>query len=334
MCLYPTLIKNPKYRSTKKNDGIIPPIPDERVKYVPIGCQRCMECRQQKARAWQIRLLEDIKTNVNGYFITLTISNQQLQYLIEGKDTNGKQICEPLTTEGYAMDNQIATIATRRFLERWRKQYKKSLRHWLVTELGHDGTENIHIHGIIWTTQPQEQITLKWAYGHTFIGNYLNQSTINYVIKYITKQDEKHASYQSIILASPGIGNNYTRTLNSKSNKFNNCRTNETYRTPTGHKISLPIYWRNKIYTEQQREQLWLYKLDKNIRWIRGERISIKHGYNEYNNTLKWYQKINQRLGYGTNEISWNQEQYENQRRELLRDKRMLAARQFNIGSG
>ena len=29
-----------------------------------------------------------------------------------------------------------ATRAVRFFLERWRKEYKKSLRHWLVTEIG------------------------------------------------------------------------------------------------------------------------------------------------------------------------------------------------------
>lgn len=334
MCLYPKLIKNPKYKSTKKNGGIIPQLPDNRIKYVPIGCQRCIECRNQKAKAWQVRLLEDIKTNTSGYFITLTFSNQQLQYIIEGKDTNGKQITKPLTTEGYALDNEIATIATRRFLERWRKEYKKSLRHWLVTELGHEGTENIHIHGIIWTTQPQEIITSLWAYGHTFVGTYLNQSTVNYIIKYITKQDEQHKTYQSIILTSPGIGNNYTKTLNAKSNKFNNIRTQETYRTTSGHKISLPIYWRNKIYTDQQREQLWIYKLDKQLRWIMGEKISIKNNYEEYNKTLKYYQKKNERLGYGTDEIPWDQRQYEEQRRQLMNEKRLLAARQFNMGNG
>ena len=47
MCLYPKLIDNPKYKSTKKNGGEIPPILDERVRKVPIGCKKCIECKRK-----------------------------------------------------------------------------------------------------------------------------------------------------------------------------------------------------------------------------------------------------------------------------------------------
>ena len=38
------------------------------------------------------------------------------------------------------------------------KNKQKSVRHWLITELGHNGTENIHLHGIIWTNKNIEAI--------------------------------------------------------------------------------------------------------------------------------------------------------------------------------
>ena len=38
MCLYPRLIKNPKYKSNKKNGGVIPYMKDDRVFFVPISC--------------------------------------------------------------------------------------------------------------------------------------------------------------------------------------------------------------------------------------------------------------------------------------------------------
>ena len=142
MCLYPRLIKNRKYTSNKKNGGNIPPILDDRVKYVPVGCGNCIECRKQKAREWNVRLLEDIKTHRNGKFITLTFSDKAYADLAEVYKNK---------LDGYNLDNAIATLATRRILERYRKKYKKTIRHWLVTELGHNGTENIHLHGIIWT---------------------------------------------------------------------------------------------------------------------------------------------------------------------------------------
>ena len=44
-------------------------------------------------------------------------------------------------------ENSVAGFTLRRFLERVRKETKKSLRHWCVTELGEDN-DRIHLHGI------------------------------------------------------------------------------------------------------------------------------------------------------------------------------------------
>ena len=54
MCLYPRIIKNRKFQANKKNNGIIPKINDKRTEYVPIGCGKCIECKKQKAREWQV----------------------------------------------------------------------------------------------------------------------------------------------------------------------------------------------------------------------------------------------------------------------------------------
>lgn len=318
MCLYPQLIKNKKYTKTKKNGGNIPAVPDERVKYVPVGCGRCMECMKQKARGWQIRLLEEIKQNKNGKFITLTFSNESICKIIKEQE---------ITSEGYELDNEIATKAMRLFLERWRKKYKKSLRHWLVTELGHNGTENVHLHGIVWTEEKYEQIETIWQYGFIwptkehYKNTYVGERTINYIIKYVTKQDEKHKEYKPKILCSPGIGNNYTNTSQARRNKYNPEGTRETYKTGTGHEINLPVYYRNKLYTEQERERLWLEKLDKNERWICGEKIKADN-LKEYNELLKWYREINKKLGYGSDEKNWNREQYELNQRKIMYEKR------------
>ncbi|AXH75287.1 MAG: replication initiator protein [Microviridae sp.] len=335
MCLYPKLIKNPKYKPNKKNGGQVPPVNDERVKYVPIGCQNCIECRKQKAREWQIRLQEDIKTNTNAKFITLTFNNESISKIYEILKTNAKtnKIEEPTD---YQLDNEAATWATRHFLERWRKKYKKSLRHWLVTELGHNGTENIHMHGIIWTNESMDEVEKQWQYGWIWKGkkindkieNYVNAKTINYIIKYVNKTDEKHPSYKSIILTSPGIGNNYTNTKDSRKNKYNENKTIETYRTTTGHKMAMPIYYRNKIYTEEEKEKLWINKIDKQERYVLGEKISVKNGEEKYTKALEGAQKINKQLGYGDNIKNWKQEQYEKERRQLKQTERIQKAKQ------
>lgn len=324
MCLYPKLILNPKYRSTKKNGGLIPYMKDPRVKFVPIGCQECIECKKQKAREWQARLLEHIKTNTNGKFITLTFSNESIKKITEKIHLEADKNTVQRPT-GYELDNAIATYATRHFLERYRKKYKRSIQHWLVTELGHRGTHNIHIHGIIWTNVEMKTIEEIWKYGFMWKGqtkngkiiNYVNARTIGYITKYVNKQDYDHKTYRSKILCSPGIGNNYPRTYNATRNKFNDNNTYDCYTTTTGHQIGLPIYWRNKIYTEEQREQLWLNKLDKQERWVLGEKISIAKTDKIYWNKLNHARETNKQLGYGNGEKNWQKEEYERQQRIL-----------------
>lgn len=313
MCLYPKLIKNRKYISNKKNRGNVPVPADKRVLYVAVGCQKCMECKKQKARNWQIRLQEELRTKEKAQFVTLTFSTESLKAL--STEIQG------LT--GYNLDNAIATKALRLFNERWRKKHKKAIKHWFVTELGHGETEHLHMHGIVWTNESRNEIEQKWQYGYiwprkdTTIQTYVNEKTVNYLIKYVTKQDKQHEYYNPIILTSPGIGKTYTERYDAKTNKFSPKGTKEYYITRTGHKISLPVYWRNKIYTEEEREKLWIEKLDKLERWVLGQKIDISKGEETYYKALKEAQEKNTRLGYGNDKIDWEKKKYENQRREL-----------------
>jgi len=322
MCLYPRLINNRKYIANKKNGGVIPAVYDKRVLIVPTGCGKCIECKKQKAREWQVRLSEEIRHNKNGKFVTLTFSNESI-----------KELSKNIELKGYELDNEIATLAVRRFLERWRKKYKKSVKHWLITELGGNGTENIHMHGIIWTNENAETINKIWKYGYTWIGDknnggYVNEQTINYIVKYVNKIDQKHSEYNSKILCSPGIGNKYLERIDSDNNKYKGEETNETYKTRTGIKLALPIYYRNKIYQEEEKEKLWIDKLNKNVRYVLGQKIDISKGDKEYEKALKYAQIKNKRLGYGDNSKNWELKRYQNERRNMKTLERIK-----NVGS-
>lgn len=321
MCLYPRLIKNRKYISNKKNGGIIPAVSDNRVLMVPIGCGKCIECKKQKAREWSVRLQEEIRHDKRGKFITLTFSDESIKELIENTKL-----------EGYDLDNEIAKKGVRRFLERYRKKNKISVKHWLVTELGGNNTERIHIHGIVWTNETNENISKLWKYGIITIGErrynngkaennksegYVNEKTINYIVKYVNKIDKLHKEYNSKILTSAGIGKNYIERIDSKQNKYIEKNTKETYTTRQGKKLAMPIYYRNKIYNDEEKEKLWLEKLDKNERWICGEKIDISKGDEKYYKTLEYYRKRNKELGYGDNSKNWELKRYENERRNL-----------------
>lgn len=316
MCLYPTIIKNPKYKLTVKNGGKIPPVIDERTRLLPVGCGDCIECRKQKARAWQVRLLEDIKKHRNGKFITLTFSNEKYTEIWDILKEEGVE------AEGYELDNAIAIKAMRMFNERWRKKTGKALRHWMVTELGHEGTENIHLHGIVWTDATYAELKEKWGNGFIWGGTYVNARTVNYMMKYVTKRDLDHKAYKSRILTSPGIGASYMERGDWKKNLYTpDGGTQETYRTDTGHKIAMPTYWRNKIYSEEEREKLWIEKIEKGKRWVCGE--EVKDNTEEYYKLLEFHRKKNRELGYGNGQIEWSREQYERSRRIIIQKARI-----------
>lgn len=356
MCIYDHSIQNPRYKQNNKNGGIIPPFSDGRVLHVPIKCGNCIECRKQKSREWQIRLLEDIKQNRNGKFITLTFSDVSIKEL--------STYTEDL--QGYDRDNKIAKIGTRRFLERWRKEHGKSLRHWLITELGHRGTENIHLHGIIWTDDVQ-QLEKFWKYGYVWKGyykngkliNYVNESTVGYITKYVNKVDTKYRCYKPTMLTSSGMGRGYTKpekyyshseewlhrdkngiwrlkrynkykiidtlSVNAKSNQYRGINTDDTYRTSTGHKLPLPTYYRNKIYTDDEKEKIWIHKLDKEEKWICGDRIDLtKDGWEEnFFKLRQFHRRNNAALGYGNAYTNQNRKFAEEQRRNTLHEIRI-----------
>jgi len=93
MCLYPKIIKNRKYVVNKKNGGDVPQATDERVKWVSAGCGKCMECRKQKMREWQVRLSEEIRTQeLPAWFVTMTYSDESIQKLDNQIEDEHKKI--------------------------------------------------------------------------------------------------------------------------------------------------------------------------------------------------------------------------------------------------
>ena len=159
MCLYPRQMINRRYVKTKKNEGIIPPLDDSRKMYVAVGCGECMECRKKKANEWAVRLKEEMRSQkMKAYFLTWTFNEQSLCDLKKVLRDEGCMY------DGWKLENEVCRLAMRRYLERWRKKYKKSLRHWCVTEKGQTNTERIHMHGIVWNWFSQYSLTRYCSY--------------------------------------------------------------------------------------------------------------------------------------------------------------------------
>jgi hypothetical protein len=313
MCLYPVFGLNPKYRPNKKNRGKVPPITDLRLKWVPFKCGKCMECRKQKANEWKIRLSEELRTEF-GYFVTLTFSDTEF---------------EKLENElGYKRDedqNTIATVATRRFLERVRKDTGKSLKHWFVTELGEE-KDRLHLHGIIFGQKGAELCRKHWKYGGIYVGTYCNERSINYTTKYMLKQDIKHKDYTQIVLCSKGIGENWVERKRKDGWMTKNYKKIlvPTYTFRNGTKCAIPKYYKDKLFDEIQRETMWLNVLDKGELYIGGEKVKADDE-ETIENLRKFYRNIGKQT-FNDRPDYWDEQKakrrYERQRKYVLDEKR------------
>lgn len=302
-------MKNPHYLPNEKNGGIPPKAEDKRLENISVGCGWCIECRRANATNWRIRLTEEYKSNHNAEFVTLSFSPAAISELEEEiKRTNYKEI------EGDELDvNILAAFAIRRWQERWRKKYKKSLRHWIVTELGHTNSERIHLHGIVWKTHEKisrenfrNEIVNTWKYGNVYIGQWVDERTINYITKYLTKIDAQHEGYKPRTFVSKGLGINYLKK-GKYLNAWQGEKTNTQYKDSRGYQLTLPKYYKSKLYNEKEREELWKIQLDKEKVYLNGsewdkqrsDEITYRQ---QFESALKSRRDTQKKAGYSSNE--------------------------------
>ena len=113
---------------------------------------------------------------------------------------------------------------------------------------GHTNTRRIHLHGLFYAREGQTKWQLtkllyeNWIDGYKYYGRYVNEKTINYVSKYMTKKDEDNPDYISIVLSSKGLGSNYVKK-NQLKHKWDGEETIITYKAHNGQDLPLPRYY-------------------------------------------------------------------------------------------
>lgn len=281
MCLFPNIIDNPKFKGSRKNNYRPPAVVPEFSK-IAIPCGYCIECRKKRAREWIIRLKEEVKVNKKGYFVTFTYSDDSLNQLIKKANTDEAK--------------EVARVSIRLFLERYRKKFKVSCKHWLITELGHVGTKRLHLHGFIWTNINEEELKKIWSYGWIYCGKEINNKTINYCAKYVTKFDKERPTFIAKIFASPGLGKSYINEKTKAIHKFNYDSTIDYY-SDKGRKIALPKYYRDKLYNDEEKNFFWRRSIEKGEKYILGMKFTDAN-LREYFNVQREAQKYSRKLGY------------------------------------
>ena len=79
-----------------------------------------------------------------------------------------------------------------------------------------------------------------------------------------------------------------------RRHKYQDRFTEETYRTDPGIKTALPMYYKQKIWTDQEREALRIIKEEKQTKYYNKTPIKVEtiEQYREYVNAVKYWQSI------------------------------------------
>lgn len=221
---------------------------------IAVPCGKCPACLARRTSAWSFRLMQEEKRSSNAQFITLTYDTVHAQITPNGFMTLHKP------------DFQNFMKALRKL------NPEKKLKYYAVGEYG-GKSKRPHYH-IILFNHDVTTIQRAWKMGSTHYGT-VTGASVGYTLKYLSKKSQipqhKNDDRQpEFSLMSKGLGDNYLTPQMKKWHTSDN--NNRMYCNLTdGKKISMPRYYKDKIYTDEQRKaaayasrKKMLEQLDKN----------------------------------------------------------------------
>lgn len=208
---------------------------------VPVPCGKCPPCKLRRVNSWVFRLLQEEKVSTAAHFVTLTYDIR----------------CVPISENGFMT---LSKRDFQLFMKRLRKLATPTLstnplvRPIKYYAVGEYGTQNNrpHYHAIIFNVSDEELYNMAWGLGQIHIGK-VSGDSIAYTMKYIDKQRGKRLHVRDdrqpeFPLMSKCLGANY---LTAEMIAYHKADLSRLYVTKEGgHKIALPRYYRQKIYTD------------------------------------------------------------------------------------
>lgn len=236
---------------------LAPFIVKDRIKneQVPVPCGKCPTCVARRTSGWSFRMVQEEKVSDSAWFITLTY------------DVN----TVPLTKNGFMnlskRDLQLFFKRLRKIHDKEHKQLVKRMRgnyvpipkkikYYAVGEYG-STTRRPHYHIILFNAQV-DLIENAWQAGHIHYGN-VSEASAGYTLKYISKpwrplhrNDDRIPQFANM---SKGLGKEYLTPQMIAWHKAD-LDTRMYCNVPGGKKISMPRYYKDKLYTEEERKRI------------------------------------------------------------------------------
>lgn len=252
-CIKPIKIVNPRYiklagskAQAYRDFGLRPDL------HLIVPCGRCLHCLRRRGSEWRRRLLDEYRymkpaDRRKVRFITLTVAPKYYYDFVKRPK-----------------------YYIRLFLDRYRKRFGHSPRHWIINEFGDDPsrTRRLHFHALFFDNEVlRSELESVWQYGIVRSSRLRSSAAISYITTYVTKfinkwiidKDEKQ-----FILCSPGIGKAYA--LDEENIRWHHADGQlRCYRLDfSGRLCALPRYYRQKIFSDSELRRIrfrWLSTL-------------------------------------------------------------------------
>lgn len=211
--------------------------------FVPVPCGKCAPCKQRRVSQWVFRMTQEEKVSTSSHFVTLTYDSRSL----------------PLSKNGFPT---LDKSDLQKFFKRLRKLCPDvTVKYYACGEYG-TTNKRPHYHAIIFNVPDTQMYCDAWTLNGKLIGQIhvgqVTNASIAYTMKYIDKQTykKKHGRDDRVPefpLMSKKLGHNY---LTDHSAKYHIDNLDKNYVTDIGgHKIAMPKYYRDRILTDDQKEQ-------------------------------------------------------------------------------
>lgn len=169
----------------------------------------------------------------------------------------------PMTKKG---NNKTASNDLTLFFKKLRKLGEK-FKYYAVGEYG-SKTMRPHYHVLFFGINDKNCIFKAWKLGNIHIGD-VTSASISYTLKYMDKikkipMYEGDMRVKEFSRSSQNLGLGFLNNDNVK-NYFKEDITRNFVFTDQGHKVPIPSYYKNKLWTEEQRKQQRRY-IDRECR--------------------------------------------------------------------
>lgn len=217
-----------------------------------VDCRKCLNCKKQRLNGWVLRLQEQRKCHKKAYFITLTYEDEK---------NTPKSNRAPYTRTGRrTLVKRDLQLYFKRVNQNMSRSYGTSIKYYGVGEYGRRSLRP-HYHAIVFGAEA-DILRKQWLFGFVHVGT-VTSSSCAYCLKYISKGrivpvDNSDDRAKEFSLFSKGLGARYiTNPANIAWHSADPI--NRLYVPRGGFKYPLPRYYRERIFTPEQKTQIEMH---------------------------------------------------------------------------